>query len=138
MFNTTAKFVVLASTNRAALSNELNMRLHVDARFTLDAQGFQHKDVLDFYREEDQLVGKEELSFAIPCKSAGQIKSLARIFCECYKQECVAVWNRDSNTLWLADKEGHVFHTCGAMRMSSTKPDTNAWTYCGGFYWYAE
>lgn len=138
MINTTAKFIVLASTFRTALGAEMNLRRHVDARFSLDALGYQHNDVLGYYREEGQLLGREELSFAIPCKTASQIKQVARMFCDCYKQDCVAVWNRDNNTLWLADKEGHVFYTCGKMQMSHSKPDTDAWTYCGGFYWYAE
>lgn len=138
MINSTAKFVVLASAFRANLSNETNLRRHVDVRFTLDANGFQHKDVLGYYREDGQMLGKEELSLAIPCKTSQQIKMLARIFCDCYKQDCIAVWNRDSNTLWLADKEGHVFSNCGNMRMSPNAPDAQAWTYCGGFYWYAE
>lgn len=138
MFNTNAKFIVLASTFRANIGVETNMKRHVEARNTLDAQGFTSKDVLGYYCEEGELIGSQELSFAIPCKTAAQIKSMARLFGNVYNQDCIAVWNRDSNTLWLADKEGHVFHTCGTMRMSKEVPDSNAWTYDGGFYWYAE
>lgn len=138
MFKTNAKFIVLASAFRFGVSQATNIENHVDVRFSLDAQGFQHMDVLGFYQEEGAALGSTELTFAVPCNSAAQIKSMARLFCGCYNQDCIAVWNRDSNTLWLADKEGHVFHNCGAMRMSVTKPDTSAWTYCGGFYWYAE
>lgn len=138
MFNTNAKFIVLASTFRANLSIEMNMRRHIEAQFSLKAQGFTHEDVLGYFCEEGELVGKQELSFAIPCKTAAQIKSMARMFCEGYKQDCIAVWNRDSNTLWLADKEGHVFHTCGTMRISHDVPDVQAWTYNGGFYYYAD
>ena len=137
MFNTTSKFIVLASAFRSNLSTSMNLTRHVDVRFSLDAQGFQHKDVLGYFKEEDAATGNEELSFAIACKSAGQIKDMARLFCDCYQQDCIAVWNRDSNTLWLADKTGTVFMDCGKMRMSVTKPDVQAWTYCGGFYWYA-
>ncbi|AIM51232.1 SAM-dependent methyltransferase [Lelliottia phage phD2B] len=138
MFNTNAKFIVIASTFRFGASQAANIENHVEAHDTLTAHGFTHKDVLGFYKEDGAEVGNAELSLAIPCTTAAQIKSMARLFCGGYNQDCIAVWNRDSNTLWLADKEGHVFHTCGAMHMSKTLPDTQAWTYTGGFYFYAE
>ncbi len=138
MFNTNAKFIVIASTFRFGASQATNIENHVEAHDTLAEQGFTHKDVLGFYKEDGAEMGNSELSLAIPCKTAAQIKSMARLFCDGYNQDCIAVWNRDSNTLWLADKEGHVFHTCGTMRSSKTIPDAQAWTYTGGFYFYAE
>lgn len=138
MFNTNAKFIVLASPFRANLGNDTNMRRYVEAQHSLKAQGFTFENVLSYFCEEGQLIGSQELSLAIPCKTAAQIKSMARMFCGMYNQGCVAVWNRDSNTLWLADKEGHVFHTCGTMQASKDVPDVNAWTYNGGMYFYAE
>lgn len=138
MINTTSKFVVIASSFRAALTLPINIERHVTVSAQLDSYGFQHKAVMGYYCEEGELVGSEELSLAIPCKTAAQIKTVARLFGTVYNQDCVAVWNRDSNTLWLADKEGHIFHTCGNMRMSKAKPESNAWTFDGTFYWYAE
>lgn len=138
MFNTTAKFIVIASPFRSALTAETNMTRYIEVQHYLKAYGMQFENVLGYYREDEALVGSEELSLAIPCKTAAQIKAMASLFCGEYKQDCIAVWNRDSNTMWLADANGHVFYTCGNVRTSKSKPDTQAWTYNGGMYFYTE
>lgn len=138
MFNNTSKFLVLASAQRANLHNDLNMRRHVDAQFSLIAQGFKHECVLGHYKELGQHNGNHELSFAIPCKTAKQIKALAKLFCDCFQQDCILVWNKDSDNVWLVDKTGCAFTSLGKMHMAHDEPDVECWTYNGGFYYYAE
>lgn len=102
------KFVMIASASRGTCSPSLNMMRTAQAQREVMSLGRTVKAlemVTGFYAEKGQ-EGTYEQSLAIGLDNPGTMKALIRLFCEKYDQDCVLVWNRDTDSVWLYGSDG--------------------------------
>lgn len=102
------KFVMIASASRGTCTASLNMMRTAQAQREVISFGRTIKAlemVTGFYAEQGQ-EGAYEQSLAIGLDSPSTMKALIRLFCEKYEQDCVLVWNRDTNSVWLYGSDG--------------------------------
>lgn len=104
------KFVVIASASRANNTAGTNMMHTATAAHEVRSLGRTVKAfemVTGFYAEQGQ-EGAYEQSMAIGVDSPVTLKALIKLFCEKYRQECVLVWNKDTNWVTLMNEAGFV------------------------------
>lgn len=102
-----SKYVMIASASRATNAAHRNMMLTAAAHAEVVGLGRTIKGlelVTGFYAEEGQ-EGAFEQSMAIGIDSPTTLKALTRLFCGKYEQDCVLVWNRDSDSVWLVHSD---------------------------------
>ncbi|MGL5189579.1 MAG: hypothetical protein ACRC7S_07990 [Cetobacterium sp.] len=102
-----SKYVLIASACRSTMAPHQNMMRTSQAHAEVVGLGRTIKGlelVAGFYAEQGQ-EGAYEQSMAIGIDSPTTLKALTRLFCEKYEQDCVLVWNRDSNSVWLVHSD---------------------------------
>lgn len=102
------KFVVIASACRGTESAASNMMRTAQANREVASLGRTVKAlemVTGFYAEQGQ-EGTFEQSMAIGVDSPNTLNSLIKLFCLKYEQECILVWNRDTDNVWLHSDDG--------------------------------
>jgi len=104
-----AKFVVIASASRGSETSAGNMQRTAKAHMQLSHLGRSVKNlemVTGFYREQGMAEGSYEQSFAFGVNTAKTLDQVVKLFCDEFEQECVLVWNRDSDSVWLYSTDG--------------------------------
>ena len=104
------KFVIIASASRGENGTGQNMMNTATAAHEVQSLGRTVKAfemVTGFYAEQGQ-PGAYEQSMAIGVDSPATLKALIKLFCEKYRQECVLVWNKDTNWVTLMNERGFV------------------------------
>lgn len=102
------KFVIIASASRATNGTGQNMMNTATASHEVQSLGRTVKAfemVTGFYAEQGQ-PGAYEQSMAIGVDSPVTLKAIIRLFCVKYQQECVLVWNKDTDSVWLMSDKG--------------------------------
>lgn len=102
------KFVMIASASRGTETPASNMMRTAQAQREVISLGRTIKAlemVTGFYAEKGQ-EGTFEQSLAIGLDSPTTMSALIRLFCEKYDQDCVLVWNRDTDHVWLYGSDG--------------------------------
>lgn len=102
------KFVVIASACRGTESAASNMMRTAKAHHEVASLGRTVKAmelVTGFYAEQGQ-VGAFEQSMAIGVDSPNTLDALIELFCHKYEQDCILVWNRDTDGVWLHNCDG--------------------------------
>jgi hypothetical protein len=121
MLNTiasTSKWIVIASASRTNHSTSHNMTRTASAfgklaNLKVKALGL----VTGFYREEGQEMGQHEQSMVFGVTRTGTLKAVIDMFCGQFKQDCILVWNTDSNQVWLVNREDGMFMRLGCKGM---------------------
>lgn len=101
------KFVIIASACRGTESAASNMMRTAQANREVASLGRTVKAmemVTGFYAEQGQ-EGAFEQSMAIGVDSPFTVNLINKLFCEKYEQDCILVWNRDTDTIWLRGLE---------------------------------
>lgn len=123
--DTTAKFIIIASASRGTETQASNMQRTAQAYQEVSSLGRAIKGielVTGFYAEQGQ-EGTFEQSMAITCESVTTMKAIKALFLEKYDQDCILVWNRDTNDVWLLmrdRKDNCVIGNHGMYRMWSS------------------
>lgn len=104
-----SKFIVIASASRSdkpAGENMIRttMAHQAVAQMGRAVQGIEL--VTGFYRETIAEKGSYEQSMAIAVNSVKALKALKTLFCGTYQQDCILVWNRDTDSVWLVNENG--------------------------------
>lgn len=103
------KFVVIASACRANLSAVENMMRTADAHDFLKTPSVKGLElVTGFYHEDGQAEGAYEQSFMFGVQTLTALKVVRSFFCADMEQDCILVWNRDTNAVWLINNDGFV------------------------------
>ena len=106
--DTLSKFIVIASACRGTETQASNLMRTAEALHRVRAVGRTIKGVelvTGFYAEQGQ-EGAYEQSMAIATDSPQALKAIKRMFCVDYDQDCILVWNRDTNSVWLLNETG--------------------------------
>lgn len=102
------KFVVIASASRGTETTQSNMMRTATASHEVRSLGRTVKAfemVTGYYAEQGQ-DGAYEQSMAIGVDSPTTLNALVKLFCQKYEQECVLVWNKDTDNVWLYGSDG--------------------------------
>ncbi|WVX92077.1 S-adenosyl-L-methionine hydrolase [Aeromonas phage phiA014S] len=102
------KFVMIASASRGTETAASNMMRTAQAQREVMSLGRTIRAlemVTGFYAEQGQ-EGSYEQSLAIGLDNPNTMSALIRLFCEKYDQDCVLVWNRDTDNVWLHSSDG--------------------------------
>ncbi|MGL5566682.1 MAG: hypothetical protein ACRDC4_13245 [Plesiomonas sp.] len=102
------KFVMIASASRGTCTSAQNMMRTAQAQREVISLGRTIRAlemVTGFYAEQGQ-EGAYEQSLAIGLDNPNTMGALIRLFCEKYDQDCVLVWNRDTDNVWLHSSDG--------------------------------
>lgn len=102
------KFVMIASASRGTCTPAQNMMRTAQAQREVISLGRTIRAlemVTGFYAEQGQ-EGAYEQSLAIGLDNPNTMSALIRLFCEKYDQDCVLVWNRDTDNVWLHSSDG--------------------------------
>lgn len=104
-----SKFIVIASasrSNKPAGENMIRTTMAHQAVVQMGraVQGIEL--VTGFYRENIAETGSFEQSMAIAVNSNKALKALKTLFCGLYQQDCILVWNRDTDSVWLMSEDG--------------------------------
>ncbi|MGL5643190.1 MAG: hypothetical protein ACRCW3_00200 [Metamycoplasmataceae bacterium] len=100
--------VMIASASRGSCTPAQNMMRTAQAQREVISLGRTIKAlemVTGFYAEQGQ-EGAYEQSLAIGLDNPNTMNALIQLFCEKYEQDCVLVWNRDTDNVWLYNTEG--------------------------------
>lgn len=103
-----SKFVVIASAARGTETTASNMMRTSQAFMEVAGLGRAVKGielVTGFYAEAGQ-EGAYEQSMAIAVDAPKALKAIVSLFCQKYGQECVLVWNKDTDSVWLLNENG--------------------------------
>lgn len=123
--DSTAKFIIIASASRGTESQASNMQRTAQAYQEVSSLGRAIKGlelVTGFYAEEGQ-EGAFEQSMAIACESVTTMKAIKALFLAKYEQDCILVWNRDTDAVWLLmrdQKDTCIIGNHGMYRMWSS------------------
>lgn len=104
------KFVIIASASRTTSGTGHNMMNTAMATNEVQSLGRTVKAfemVTGFYAEQGH-PGAYEQSMAIGVDSPVTLKAIIKLFCVKYQQECVLVWNKDTNWVTLMNERGFV------------------------------
>lgn len=104
-----AKFVIIASASRGSETTAGNMQRTAQAHMKLSQFGGYVKNlemVTGFYREQEMAEGSYEQSFAFGVNTTKMLNQVVKLFCDEFEQECVLVWNRDTDNVWLYGNDG--------------------------------
>ena len=103
------KFIVIASASRSNLSAGENMMRNAQAQHQVRSMSrcaVAIESVTGFYREDIAQDGSYEQSFAIAINTNTALRALKQLFCGIYEQDCILVWNRDTDSVWLMNDVG--------------------------------
>lgn len=123
-----SKFVVIASASRGTETTGSNMVRTSQAFAEVVGLGSAVKGVelvTGYYAEQGQ-EGAYEQAMAIAVNSPKAVKALMLLFCGEYEQECVLVWNKDTDSVWLINESGFLAEL-GTKGMYRYQADMTNW-----------